>query len=237
MAKTQVNITPQELKTKFTLPSLKAANYCLAKASGLSGVKSAIKAKYSVKTARKASLDLSKKRSVIKAMKFLNGEEQEKPKDKRIGNRFWEARSSHGRTPKFESPEQLWDACVEYFIWVEENPLMSSELVKYQGEAKVAEVPKMRAMTISGLCLFLDIDQTTWGDYRKKKDFTQVTTRAEETIYNQKFAGASAELLNANIIARDLGLTDKQDITAKVKTRAKTKIVFQGVQGNNKKKK
>ena len=29
----------------------------------------------------------------------------------------------------------------------------------------------------------------------------------------QKFAGAAADLLNANIIARDLGLADKQDLT------------------------
>lgn len=39
------------------------------------------------------------------------------------GNRFWEARSSHGRNPKFESPEALWAACCEYFEWVEANPL------------------------------------------------------------------------------------------------------------------
>ena len=30
----------------------------------------------------------------------------------------------------------------------------------------------------------------------------------------QKFTGASANMLNANIIARDLGLTDKKDLTS-----------------------
>jgi hypothetical protein len=30
-------------------------------------------------------------------------------------------------------------------------------------------------------------------------------------IYEQKFTGAAADLLNPNIIARDLGLADKQD--------------------------
>lgn len=44
------------------------------------------------------------------------------------GNRFWEARSSHGRNPKFESPEALWAACCEYFEWVEANPLAGEHI-------------------------------------------------------------------------------------------------------------
>ena len=128
------------------------------------------------------------------------------------GNRFWEARSSSGRKPIFSNPNDLWEMAQEYFEWVEKNPLMDSELVKFQGEAKVVEVPKMRAMTISGLCLFLDISKDTLASYRKKKDFIAVITRIEEIIYTQKFTGASADLLNANIIARDLGLADKKEV-------------------------
>ena len=30
-----------------------------------------------------------------------------------VGNRFWEVRSSHGRSPIFESPDALWSACCE----------------------------------------------------------------------------------------------------------------------------
>lgn len=124
------------------------------------------------------------------------------------GNQFWRARSSHGRKPKFSSPEQLWSACEEYFDWVEANPLKSAEVVKYQGKAKLTEVPKMRAMTISGLCIFLDINKDTWGEYRQREGFSDTTTRVDEVIRAQKFEGAAAELLNPNIIARDLGLTD-----------------------------
>lgn len=70
----------------------------------------------------------------------------------------------------------------------------------------------MRAMTLSGLCLFLDIHEDTWRLYRAKEDFIEVTTRAEKVIYDQKFSGAAADLLNANIIARDLGLKDRQEV-------------------------
>lgn len=130
-----------------------------------------------------------------------------------IGNRFWEARSSHGRKPLFETPEILWDACVEYFGWVEENPLYEAQAFAYQGKVTLQELPKMRAMTIAGLCIFLDIDATTWAEYRNREGFTPITTRVDEIIRTQKFQGAAADLLNPNIIARDLGLADKSEHT------------------------
>lgn len=126
------------------------------------------------------------------------------------GNRLWEARSSAGPKPKFAKPDDLWKACTEYFEWVEKNPLWEDKLIPYQGSASHARVAKMRAMTIAGLCLFLDIDQRTWTLWRNERaDLLPVITRVEAVIYSQKFAGAAADLLNANIIARDLGLTDK----------------------------
>lgn len=125
-----------------------------------------------------------------------------------LGNRFWEARSTHGRKPVFESPDKLWEACIEYFNWVEDNPLYESKLVSFQGISTIEELPKMRAMTIMGLCLFLDISQTTWDNYRAKEDFVGITTRADDVIRKQKLEGAAADLLNANIIAREIGLKD-----------------------------
>lgn len=128
------------------------------------------------------------------------------------GNKFWEARSSHGRKPKFTNADDLWNVCVEYFEWVEENPLYEQKAFCAQGVVTYANMAKMRAMTISGLCIFLDIAESTWQEYRKKEDFSAVTTRVENIIYNQKFTGAAADLLNANIIARDLGLKDESKI-------------------------
>jgi len=130
------------------------------------------------------------------------------------GNRFWEARSSHGRNPIFESPEALWTAAKEYFAWVEDNPLYEAKPFAFQGTVTIANVAKMRAMTIEGLCIFLDIARQTWKDYGERPDFLAVTSRVEEIIRSQKFAGAAADLLNANIIARDLGLTDKTETVA-----------------------
>lgn len=129
------------------------------------------------------------------------------------GNQFWKARSKHGRDKIFKDPETLWESCLEYFQWVEDNPLKAAEVKSFQGKHELVEVPKMRAMTISGLCIFLDIAPPTWFDYAKAEGFSDVTSRAEEIIRTQKFAGAAADLLNASIIARDLGLAEKQEHT------------------------
>lgn len=129
------------------------------------------------------------------------------------GNQFWKARTKHGRDKLFASSEDLWDACCEYFQWVEDHPLLEMKAFSYQGEVTQEPVAKMRAMTIGGLCLFLDITRETWGRWRKEKGFSDIVTRAEEIIYYQKFTGAAADLLNANIIARDLGLREGHDHT------------------------
>lgn len=139
------------------------------------------------------------------------------------GNQFWKLRSKHGRDKLFESPELLWDAACEYFEWCEDNPL--KELDFRGKDATEVVLPKMRAFTMQGLCLFLDCNTVYFNHFESalkeknddvSKDFSKVVTRIRETIYNQKFTGAAAGFLNANIIARDLGLSDKTDSNVKL---------------------
>ncbi len=132
------------------------------------------------------------------------------------GNKFWEARSSHGRNPKFATPDELWKACSEYFEWVEKHPLYETKAFHFQGQITKTKLPKMRAMTIAGLCLFLDISDETWANYRSKEDFFGIISRVETIIYTQKFTGAAADLLNANIISRELGLADKHEVKSTI---------------------
>lgn len=153
------------------------------------------------------------------------------------GNRFWEARSSHGANPIFQHPNDLWDACLEYFDWVERNPLQEEKIVQSGGKAKNMKLAKMRAMTISGICIFLDIDETTWRGWRlDREDLIPIIARVERIIRTQKFEGASADLLNANIIARDLGLADKQDVDQNTKISADDSLasVLAAVDGRTK---
>lgn len=79
------------------------------------------------------------------------------------------------------------------------------------------KVPKPRAMTIQGLCLFIGISRETWSQYRKQNhDFSDIVADAEDIIRTQKFEGAAANLFNPNIIARDLGLAERQQTEATV---------------------
>lgn len=131
------------------------------------------------------------------------------------GNQFWKLRSKHGRDALFTSPEKLWQAACEYFEWCEDNPLLSTEYLGKDAEER--QIPKMRPFTLTGLCLYLDCNSVYFQHFKetetgKKEDFRNVITRIEETIYTQKFSGAAAGFLNANIISRDLGLIDKKDL-------------------------
>lgn len=133
------------------------------------------------------------------------------------GNQFWKLRSKHGRDKLFTSPELLWKAAIEYFEWCEENPLYESKAFAYQGDITTATLPKMRAMTLSSLCFYLNCSDSYFRAFKstlkeEDKDFLTVIHEIESIIYNQKFQGAAADLLNANIIARDLGLRDNQDV-------------------------
>ena len=129
------------------------------------------------------------------------------------GNDFYkQVKAPTGRPKKFESAQELWLKAVEYFTWVEQNPLYESRL--YGGDGSIAQVPRVRAMTEVAFCLFADISMDTFQNYKKSnpeqiEDFFGVSKKIAATIYSQKFEGAAADLLNANIIGRELGLVDR----------------------------
>lgn len=140
------------------------------------------------------------------------------------GNQFWKLRSKHGRDKLFASPELLWEEACDYFQWCDKNPIEVAELMK-SGDLAGTHVntPKARPYTLMGLCLYLDANTEYFRlfkgnlkptENKEDEDFYRVIKKIEETIYNQKFEGASVGLFNANIIARDLGLKDNQDITS-----------------------
>jgi hypothetical protein len=134
-----------------------------------------------------------------------------------IGNQFWKMRSKHGRDKLFASPQLLWEAACDYFEWCESNPLYETKAFAFQGVVTTEELPKMRAMTMSQLCFYLNCNEAYFRTFKAQLpdgeiDFNTVIKDIEQIVFNQKFQGAAADLLNSNIIARDLGLTDKQEV-------------------------
>ena len=134
-----------------------------------------------------------------------------------IGNKFWKLRSKHGRDKLFATPKLLWEAACEYFEWCENTPLLEMKGFAFQGKITKEEFPKMRAMTLSQLCFYLNCSDSYFRTFKstlkeKDEDFLTIIHEIESIIYNQKFQGAAADLLDSNIIARDLGLSDKSDV-------------------------
>ena len=127
------------------------------------------------------------------------------------GNKIWLKRATHGRALIFSTPEILWDSACEYFEWNNENPLIETKATHFQGAPINLTEPKMRAMTVEGLCLFLGVSHQTLQDYESRDDFIEVVKMIKSVIRTQKFEGATAGFLNPNIIARDLGLKDKTE--------------------------
>lgn len=125
---------------------------------------------------------------------------------------LWEiAKNNVGKPPAFKSPEEMKERAFEYFEWLKENQLFETKAFSSQGEVVYGDIPKLRPATQQGLCVFLNIGVSTWHDYKKKSEYSEVTSVIESVMYEQKFSGAAGGFLNANIIARDLGLSEKTE--------------------------
>ena len=159
------------------------------------------------------------------------------------GNQFWKLRSKHGRDRLFATPELLWEAATEYFEWCDANPALIVEQKKGNQNIKLSisedtntedlkgmlspliSIPTKIPYTIQGLTLYLDCGVMFFNQFEDSlkdktdpisKDFSLICSRIRDVIYNQKFTGASVGYFNAAIIARDLGLVDKKDVTGDV---------------------
>lgn len=128
-----------------------------------------------------------------------------------MANTFWREHPKPGRDVKFATDADLYDACLRYFEWNEANPLNDFKLVSYMGRSKLHKTPKMRAMSVQGMCAHIGISRRqfrAWRDEGLRPDLVDVIDWAEDVIRQQKFEAAAADLMNANLISRDLQLRD-----------------------------
>lgn len=133
------------------------------------------------------------------------------------GNQYYLIRSQDGREKKY-TPSELVEVANEYFQWCIDNPLQEEVIQKrkFSRDEEVIEkhqLSKMRAFSLEGFCNYAQIVVNTFKNYEKSEDFLTVTTRIREIIDKQQFEGAASGFLNANIIARKLGLTDNTSTT------------------------
>jgi hypothetical protein len=139
-----------------------------------------------------------------------------------VNNQFWKLRTKHGRDAIFTDPKTLLDACEEYFKATDKRKWYKMEAIKGGKDCgKLVKIPTETPYSISGLCIFLGVNQKYLDDfensdtYKNNIDFSHIITHVKAVIETQQFEGASVGTFNANIIARKLGLTDKVDHTTK----------------------
>jgi hypothetical protein len=138
-----------------------------------------------------------------------------------IGNKFWELRSKHGRDRLFKTPALLWEAATEYFNHTDSRKWIKKDWVGKDAFEVIRETET--PYTLSGLCLYLDCDRNYFNQFKRDlnlelkrdKDFYGIISRIEQIMFTQKFEGASVGAFNANIISRELGLVDKQEVENK----------------------
>lgn len=135
------------------------------------------------------------------------------------GNTFWKIRAKHGRDALFTSPALLKEEAFNYFEWCDKHPLEQNDFVGK--DAIEVIIKKKRVYTLQGLTRYLGAHTDYWREFRhsiigRSKEFSPIIREIEETIYDQKFTGAASGFFNSSIIARDLGLADKQETKLEV---------------------
>lgn len=134
---------------------------------------------------------------------------------------YWEWRKNTGRPKSIATPEILWKYACDYFQMRDESPWPTHDVIRSGDNAgKNIYIDKQEPYTWEGLddYLFEHDVISRLEDYKANKDnryaeFVDVVTRIRKIMYDQKFRGAAIGAFKENIIARDLGLTDKTENT------------------------
>lgn len=124
---------------------------------------------------------------------------------------LYRARKPFVKPPMYKDPQDLWDACVKYFDWVNANPLLEQKAFSYQGVGNIVHIEKQRVMHVNAMCFFLGVHRNTWMSWRAPgHHLAEVVHDVECIIAEQKFSGAAAGIFDPGLMGRDLGLVDKK---------------------------
>jgi len=130
-----------------------------------------------------------------------------------VGNDYWRRRLKDRGPPRaYENAEDLLDDCLEYLEWVDANPLFEDKPMSSRDGITHETITKMRVPTIQGLTTHLGIHRQTWNKWRdNREDLHDVMCAIDNAMEAIQLEGASAGLLNGQIISRLIGLVDKTE--------------------------
>lgn len=124
-----------------------------------------------------------------------------------------------GRPLKYK-PDEMLVKFREYVTWAKDNPISIEKNVvntttKGDTYRSDAVETKPRLISIKGFLVFLGAGSDWWQsldreDAKRKEEFSRVKSFIRDYCENYQSEMASAEIFNANIVSRLLGLADKQ---------------------------
>lgn len=121
-----------------------------------------------------------------------------------------------GRPKNIESPEELWRLFRLYKTWAKENPRTKQDFVGKDGDEIERKLERPLTWVGFEVYLYERMIINNLGDYEKNKDdayveFSPIIRAIKAYIEQDQFEGASVGIYQHNIIARKLGLTEKQE--------------------------
>lgn len=121
-----------------------------------------------------------------------------------------------GRPKLIDSPDHLLALFKEYQDYCKANPVLKEDYVGKDARKVYRELE--RPLTWDGFECYLSDKEIIedLGDYERNKDgryteFATIVSRIKRYINTDQFTGAAVGIYQQNIIARKLGLADKQE--------------------------
>jgi hypothetical protein len=122
-----------------------------------------------------------------------------------------------GALKNLDSPEQLYELFEDYLDWISLNPI---ELVDYVGRDAHKVIRRhYHPPTWQGFEGFLfdqgiisNLENYRYNFQGRYTEYVGIIRVIRSKMFQMKFAGAAVRQYDQNIIARELGLTDKREI-------------------------
>ena len=110
------------------------------------------------------------------------------------GNQYWKRRENHGRCRRFETADDLKNACMAYMIDVKEKR-NHAKFVFYQGDLEyIATIAHKVPMSLNELYANMMICHRTWQRWRKERpDLKPVIDWIENEIFLYNLAGVKSK--------------------------------------------
>lgn len=112
---------------------------------------------------------------------------------------------------RWATSEELLSDFYLYLDWIKENALKEAKM--FGSEGAVTQLDRMRMPTIEGFCYYVKTVKSILRTYKEK--WPQTFEFIEDTMHAIAVEGAGAGLLKESIVARKLGLADKQEFDTK----------------------